>query len=361
MNRHEVSKTGAIRALETARDRRAVRHGSALFILTGVTAIVVLALFVQPAAVAGEPRPGGPRIRLGPMKIMTHRSQPESPDNRVSVPLVSADLKPAPSGKNWRSLFADAIRTLWSSFGEAAGRELRAAYLRPSGTPLERLYDEDDPLPLIGEPRRSLAFQFVDSMGRELLKKRNDLSVIKDIRTYQEPYYLDENLNQYTLYEGEMEPVSYVERDIIVNSLSHAVAETFERTPLGVTLKEIEARVTRFFTVEYSKGALDEKPTLYLPGMLNAKKDDAPKDYGISASSLFHVDADSLTPEVTMKLVAKYYGSEARAHYDISNNEASLSFENDKLNNSLGTRAVFAMIYDEDEELVGMVSLSYDF
>ncbi|MGE0087659.1 MAG: hypothetical protein AB7S75_24880 [Desulfococcaceae bacterium] len=212
-----------------------------------------------------------------------------------------------------------------------------------------RLHSED----------RDLWEQFAQAFGREIMKKSSDLAFINKAQ-----YYSDENgpseITGFAIYEDELEEIEYIRRDIAVNTLSHALARTLEQTSLGKRIKDMEKRITDYMKMEYSKNIFDQSGTFYLPGQVSPEISDEDKEYSFSFSSSFHVDSDSLSPELTVRAVGDFHDFLANLLYDFSNNEASLIFENRTLNSLLGAKTALAFIY-EDEEFKSECDISFDF
>jgi len=206
---------------------------------------------------------------------------------------------------------------------------------------------------------RDLWEQFAHAFGREIMRKSSDLAFINKAQ-----YYSDENgpseLAGFAIYEDELEEIEYIRRDIAVNTLSHALVRTLEQTAPGKKIKNLEKRLTNYLKMEYSKSVFDESGIFYLPGHTAPDLSDEEKEYAFSFSSSFHVDADSLSPELSVRLVADFHDFLVNLLCDFSSKDASLFFENRKLSAMLGAKTVLAFIY-EDEEFRSECDVSFDF
>jgi len=211
------------------------------------------------------------------------------------------------------------------------------------------LYSED----------RDLWEQFAQAFGREIMKKSSDLAFINKAQ-----YYSDENgpseITGFAIYEDELEEIEYIRKDIAVNTLSHALVRTLEQTAPGKKIKHLETLLRNYLKMEYSKSLFEESGTFYLPGHAAPDLIEEEREYSFSFSSSFHVDADSLHPELSVRAVADFHDFLANLLYDFSNNEASLIFENRRLSLRLGAKTELAFIY-EDEEFRSECDVSFDF
>lgn len=206
---------------------------------------------------------------------------------------------------------------------------------------------------------RDLWQQFARAFGREVMKKSSDLAFINKAQ-----YYSDENgpseITGFAIYEDELEEIAYIRRDIAVNTLSHALAKTLEQTAVGMRIKDMEKRLTNYLKMEYSKSVFEESGTFYRPGQVSPELSDEEREYAFSFSSSFHVDADSLNPELSVRFSADFHDTLANVLYDFSSGDASLIFENRTLNSLIGAKTALGFIY-EDEEFRGECDVSFDF
>jgi hypothetical protein len=201
--------------------------------------------------------------------------------------------------------------------------------------------------------------QFAFAFSKEIIKRRSDLSFIN----FSE-FYLDQNSPSefcgFAIYEDELEEIRYIRRDIAVNTLSHALADTFAQTYYGRKIKEFEHKITRYCKMEYSKSIYEDAATFYLPGQSPPDIPDEEKDFSFSFSSLIHIDSDTLNPEFSFRLIGDFQQTLAKFLYDFSENEASLTFENKMLNKLIGARTGLVFIY-EDNAFSTECGISFDF
>jgi len=277
-------------------------------------------------------------IRLEKLKIM------DQPETSRPQPSAVMQFSVPPETRLSDNPLNDTARWMWAHMAETASPEAA---------------DFSD-FPGDITASRTLSHQFISSLGREILKNREYISIINNARQYRD-YRPEDPPGLFALYNGEMEDFEYIERDIIVNALSHALADAFEQTPPGKAVKRIEEQIIRYCTVKYSKSVLDDKGHLYLPGQAPSASGEIEKDYDFSVTSFFHINSDSLRPEVSVRVAGDYYGTKINMFYDIADEEMSMMLENMRVNRYVGARTSLAMLYNPEDRLVGVIALSFDF
>lgn len=329
---------------DTARHIPMSHHARVLPVVAGMVAWLLAGLYPVLAGPSDTiPEPTGGLVRIE--GLVVHETPP------VAGLVVS---QPRP-----RSLVTKVSRTIWTQEEDEALRRLEAIREMTGAMPLYYRVGSDRSVEFNDSETQGIWRNFIQAMGKKLTENRQWITMLRDAERMSGTD--DWQRNQMALYKGEMRELAYIERDITANAISAAMADTFEKTPVGRTVKSIERAVIRYMTMEYRKTVHDESGRLYLPGEKLPEATRSETDYGVSLSALIHVDADSLSGDLAMKLVGTFHGTVANLMYDVSGGEASLTLESRELDEWLGSKAGLGFVYNEDDELIGLVTFSFDF
>ncbi|MBT3311667.1 MAG: hypothetical protein HN379_06705 [Desulfobacteraceae bacterium] len=202
---------------------------------------------------------------------------------------------------------------------------------------------------------------YIEFLSRKLLKDKLWLKVNDDPVKYINKEPLLYNKKHYLIYKGEIKDTDYAKKDVIARSVWSSIGEVFNLTPVGKKLKKIEQTVSKYFKMEYSKGALDEEGSFFLPGQLTMDKINEKKDYRVSLGSFFYTNPDSFDGEFSLELDIDYYSMEANTSYDFGNNSFIFEMQNEDLNFIIGMNIGFAFSYDEESETSSFLNFSFEF
>ncbi len=214
-------------------------------------------------------------------------------------------------------------------------------------TPDNRIY-------LRGTENRGLGFLFIESLTAKLLENKPWLVQLND---QEDNFGKHGSAERYAIYKGEVREEDYIRRDIVVQVLSSAVAETVEQTPFGVKFKQMGELIANYFKIEYSKDVSGEAG-LYLPGQVSEKGNG--KEYKIKLFTDFYADSDTLKGNFSVSLYTEYHDMLANSTYDAGDQELSIEISNRDLNEYLGMKLELDYINKPDERS-GLLKVSLGF
>jgi hypothetical protein len=203
---------------------------------------------------------------------------------------------------------------------------------------------------------KGVGYHFIESLSADVLKNRILLKHADECDNE-----ISYERNRFDLYDDEMKEIDSIRHEIAVEAISNATADTFEKTPLGKRVKELEDIITSFFKIEYSKGITDKTAKLYLPGQMRKDQLDEEKEYNFTLSSFMYTDADSLKGNFTAEMAINYYTTEASLYYDFGKDKFAMNLTNGKINDMLGMDIGLMLIDEKNGETRGLVKLTMNF
>jgi hypothetical protein len=203
---------------------------------------------------------------------------------------------------------------------------------------------------------KGVGYRFVESLSADMLKNRILLKHADECDNEQ-----SFEKNRFDIYDDEMMEIDSIRHDIAVEAISNATADTFEKTPIGKRVRELEDIVTSFFKIEYSKGITDKSGQLYLPGQVKKNPSEEEKDYNFTLSSFMYTDSDSFKGNFTAEMAIDYYTTEASLYYDFGKDKFAMSLTNEKINEKIGMDLGLMLIDEKEGETRGLIKLSMNF
>lgn len=209
---------------------------------------------------------------------------------------------------------------------------------------------------------RGAGSHLIRALSKKLFENKAWLTTYNESHLFYRSYDYLPDVYDFSIYKGEVRDINYIRRDIAIRTVSEALAETFEKTPLGEKVKRIEEDISRFFITEYSKSRNEKEARLYLPGRSVSEKIKGEKEYSVMFSPLFDIDSESLDGEISFDLSAYYHSTLAKMIYNTDTRELTLDVTNDSLNKYMGIEFGFSSAYYEPEqEISGQLKISYEF
>lgn len=209
---------------------------------------------------------------------------------------------------------------------------------------------------------RGIGYQFVEAMTIRLLENRHWVVRLNDSRFYENEVYLPE-ASRFDIYDGEFRDYYTIRRNVAVDTVSSALSDTFEKTPVGSFLKELEQEITSMFTMEYSRIKGEKEARFYLPGRMTPEKMKKEKEYHVKLSSLFYLDSDTINGEFSIEMDAGYKSFQLLSLYDIGKKELTISMTDTSLCAFLGMDMdlQFTHTRSAPAETTGIVRISLSF
>jgi hypothetical protein len=299
-----------------------------------ILGILFFAVGLVPMALA-EPNPGG-RVRLGRLSVV-RSVQRKGPD--PDRPLV-------------RSMPPIRFREIGWRVAATHGQAFPAS----DGTvpPANR------------EPTAGSAASwnrtFISALGRRLLQKGASVHAVRDASRAREQG-CPEMVSEFTWYDGDFREVSEARRDLVVDLVSGAAADTLEKTALGRWVRSLEALVERYSSVAYRRSSLAESGRFFLPGQAVPETPAAADAVAVTATTRLHLDSDDLAPEPELAVVAEYFQYQWHISLNPTQSEGSLFLSSKALDQILGVRVGMGISYDPkaEETAAGVVTLSGNF
>ncbi len=205
-----------------------------------------------------------------------------------------------------------------------------------------------------------LGHQFFEILSDRMFENKSAITSIDEANLYWDKGYLTEK-DHFMLYNDDVEDLYFVKRDIAMRTISGALAETFEKTPLGKKVKHYEEKVSRYFSVEFSKGVDEEAATFYMPGELTRERAGQKKEYAVTLTTVFHADVDSVEGNFSTELSAQYHETVAFAEYDFGNQDFECTVQNNIINSFLGVDVGLSFISNNDHDAAGLLKFSKAF
>ncbi len=204
----------------------------------------------------------------------------------------------------------------------------------------ERFFSE-----MNGEQKGIIDYYF-ELYASELFKRRNQLPAETEFYEKKDDSIIDDR---------------DIRREIGMCAGVSAFRETIKNTPLGINIERIAKKISKYLTVEYSKGLDQLEPVLYLPGELNPCKKNAEKDYYLSLSTSFDPDSDLVKGNLPIELRFGYSGFSANTVYDIGTQKLSVNLYQKELTTFPGVNFGISLNHDKRWEFIGLFQFSYDF
>ncbi len=168
--------------------------------------------------------------------------------------------------------------------------------------------------------------------------------------------------DHYLSYYNDREDEESVKRDVAFRAACGAFTDVFKQTPLGKDLIKLEQVISQSLVIEYSKGLSNDDTEFYLPGQMPLDRAEEKKAYRISLSPVLYADTDTLNGHFSLKLGMDCYNILTETIYDFSEQELTCDIENNNLNDYLGMKLSFSLMYDKYNETNGLLfKVSLDF
>lgn len=291
----------------------------------------ISAILMVSLAVAADV-PLTPRVRLGGLAVVTAAAAP---------PRSTSSPSPSPTVH---------FREIGWKIG-APEREMATA--------AASLYflggDGENPSPL--ESKNGWGREFIAALGRRFLKEEELVRAVRDASHAREQGS-PEMVSEFTWYDGDFREVDEARRDLVVNLVSGAAADTLEKTAPGRWIRALEDVVDRYSRVSYRRAEGAETGRLFLPGQFVPGNPAAEDPVAVTAGARLHLNSDNLAPDVTFAVLADYFGYRCRVLMNPVQGEAGLFFASRGLERLLGVRAGLGLAYDregDEEETVACV------
>ena len=206
--------------------------------------------------------------------------------------------------------------------------------------------------------------EFIAALGRRFLKEEVLVRAVWDASHAREQG-CPEMVSEFTWYDGDFREVAEVRRELAVNLVSGAAADTLEKTAPGRWVRALEAAVERYSRVSYRRPEGAEAGHFLLPGQVRPENPAAEDPVAVTAGARLHLDSDDLAPEVTFTVLADYFGYRCRFLMNPLQGEAGLFLAAEALDRLFGLRAGLGLSFDrageEENALAGVVRFSGDF
>jgi hypothetical protein len=298
----------------------------------------IFAVLSIPLAAAAEEKPSTPRVRLGGLAVVTTAAPPRPTPSPAPPPPVH-------------------FREIGWKIGPPE-RLTSPAPIYPAllgGAEEGTLFRESEP----GWNR-----EFIAALGRRFWKEAVSVQAVCDASRAKEQG-CPEMVSEFAWHDGDFREVEEVRRDLVVNLVSGAAADTLEKTAPGRWVRALEAVVDRYSRVSYRRAKGAEAGHFLLPGQIGPKDAAAEDPVAVTASARLHLDSGDLTPEATFTVLADYFGYRCRFLMNPTQGEAGLFFASETLERLFGLRTGLGLSYDreaeEGETLAGVVRISGDF
>lgn len=211
-------------------------------------------------------------------------------------------------------------------------------------------------------PPKSWNQAFISALGRRLLQEGASVHAVRDASRAREQG-CPEMVSEFTWYDGDFREVSEARRDLVVDLVSGAAADTLEKTALGRWVRSLEALVERYSSVAYRRSSLAESGRFFLPGQAVPETPAAADAVAVTATTRLHLDSDDLAPEPELAVVAEYFHYQWHISLNPTQSEGSLFLSSKALDRILGVRVGMGISYDPkaEETAAGVVTLSGNF
>lgn len=306
------------------------RWRTALF--AGISAI----LLISPAAAAEKP--STPRVRLGGLAVVA----------------TAAPARPKPSPAPFQPVH-------FREIGWKIGPPERQTSPAPISAALLGGAEEG---PFFRKSESGWNREFIAALGRRFWEEAVSVQAVCDASRAREQG-CPEMVSEFTWHDGDFREVEEVRRDLVVNLVSGAAADTFEKTAPGRWVRALEAAVDRYSRVSYRRAEGADSGHFLFPGQAGPENPGAKEPVAVTASARLHLDSGDLAPEATVTVLADYFDYRCRFLMNPMQGEAGLFFASETLERRFGLRTGLGLSFDraadEGETLAGVVRISGDF
>jgi len=206
--------------------------------------------------------------------------------------------------------------------------------------------------------------EFIAALGQRFLREEVAVQAVRDASRAKEQG-CPEMVSEFAWYEWDFREVAEVRRELVVNLVSGAAADTLEKTAPGRWVRALEAVVERYSRVSYRRAEGAPAGRFFLPGQTVPSYAEAKDPVAVTAGVRLRLDSDDLSPEATLVVLADYFGYRCRFMMNPVQGEAGVFLVGETLERLFGLRTGLGLAYDregeEGETVAGVVRISGDF